>query len=638
MAPRPMILGTAGHIDHGKTALVRALTGIDTDRLAEEKQRGITIDLGFAHLELAASGHRLGIVDVPGHERFIKNMLAGAAGIDLALLVVAADDSVMPQTREHLAILELLDVRHGVIAITKADLAEPGWLELVEQEARDLVAGTFLEGAAIVPTSASERTGLDELRGAIAAACDGVRRPDDDAPFRLCVDRAFTRAGMGTVVTGTVSSGTLAAGAEVDWLPAGRSLRVRGVQTHGAEADRVGCGQRAALNLVGVHHTEIERGHVLAAPGFLASADRLSVHLDLLPGSPWPLKHRARVRVYLGTQEVIATVALLEGTRVDPGGGALAQLHCAEPVAAVGGQPFVLRAESPLWTIGGGRVLQPSASHIARRQARHLEQLCRLASGELPERAGAAVFFRGAHAASEKALCRDVNVDGEQARRLLGALDQKGITVRLHGGVRLHRDVLDEIAARLMKLLGELHAAAPLEALVPTATLVQRLHLDRAVVSAVASHLVEQGVLVAGEHGVGAVAGVALAGHAPQLTQAQQRLHELVLQRYRAAGLTPPALGELEEPEEQVRPIVELCVDQGDLVRLADGLYLHRDNEADVRRLLEGAMAPDAGLTVSEIKEVLGVSRKYAVPICEHLDRVGFTKRVDDVRVLAQGG
>jgi len=635
MSHRQLILGTAGHIDHGKTALVRALTGIDTDRLQEEKQRGISIDLGFAHLDLG--DHRLGIVDVPGHERFIKNMLAGAAGIDLALLVVAADDSVMPQTREHLAILRLLGIPRGLIALTKIDLAEPGWIELVEAEIRALVVGTFLEDAPIVRTSAVVGTGLDDLRATLTAECEHVRRTEPSQPFRLAVDRSFVMPGIGTVVTGTVWSGRVSAGDEVDWLPAGKRVRIRRIQSHGAELDSVSRGQRAALNVPGVHHTEIRRGHELATAGYLVPSTLLTVRLNLLDECPWPLKHRGRVRLYLGTQEVMAGVSMLEGSVMEPGGSCLAQLYCARPVTAVCRQPFVIRAESPLLTIGGGTVLQPSALRIARRDATTVRLLAPLESDDELRRAATTVFFHGTRSVTAHDMCRDGGVPLDRTAHVLDRLDDDGTTVCLDNGssaLRLHRDVYAGLRDKVVDAVRRYHEAAPLETAMPVATLVQRLqYLDRPTVLGVTHRLLREQTIKGDDR------AVALAGFEPALTQAQRRLHDAVITAFRTAGLSPPTVADISQKldvnEDQLRPIVELCINQGHLTRLGGGMFLHADGEIRARELIAAELRGGDGLTVSEIKETLGVSRKYAVPICEHLDRIGFTRRVADRRVLA---
>ncbi|MHC4948076.1 MAG: selenocysteine-specific translation elongation factor [Planctomycetota bacterium] len=636
MPAHDLILGTAGHIDHGKTALVRALTGIDTDRLEQEKQRGISIDIGFAHLEL--DDVRLGIVDVPGHERFIRNMLAGAAGIDLALLVVAADDSVMPQTREHLAILELLRIEHGVIALTKADLAEPDWLDLVEADVRELTAGTFLAGAPIVRTSATDGRGLDDLRAALAAAAARVATPDDAGLFRMWIDRSFALPGLGTVVTGSVAAGAIGTGDEVAWLPGDRRLRVRGIQCHGVASDTARRGQRAALDLTGVHHAEIRRGHVVAAPGAVAASRRLTAHVRVLPDSPWPLRHRARVRLHLGTQEVVAEVRLLRGTVLGPGEHGAAQLLPAEPVAAVARQPFVVRSESPVRTIGGGMILQPAARHLARREPDAIARLAALADDDPGPRCAAAVSFLGTAPWTIADLCRDADVGPAVAERVLADLEADGRVERVplrNGRIRrLHRDVAAWARRRVLDGVARLHAEHPLATAVPRDRLASRLdYVDRDVLGGLVDGLVDTGGLVGDEQ------AVALPDFRPALTDAQRRLREQVLGAYRDAGFNPPDAAEVARvvgtSGSKLAPILQLCVQQRELTHLADGLYLHRDWEEALRRRIADALHGGRGMTVSEIRDTLGTTRKYAVPLCEYLDRIGVTRRREDLRILA---
>ncbi len=644
MADPRLILGTAGHIDHGKTALVRSLTGIDTDRLQQEKQRGISIDVGFAHLDLAGDSagdlaeHRLGVVDLPGHERFIRNMLAGACGIDLALLVVAADDSVMPQTREHLAILELLRVRHGLVVLTKVDLAEAGWIDLVEREVRDLVAGTFLEGAPIVRTSVVDGTGLDELKARLAEACRSVEPRRCDDHFRLAVDRSFVLRGLGTVITGTVWTGRVGVGDQIDWLPVDKPIRVRGIHCHGREVEFALAGQRAALKVAGAHHTEIRRGHVVASRGYLRPARLITVSLSLLQECPRPLKHRGRVRLYVGTQEVMADVSLLAGNVLMPGRSCPAQLRCAEPVAAVNRQPFVVRAESPLWTIGGGIVLQPVARPISRRDAKTIGRLESLGAGDDLLRAAAAVYFNRAHALAAHDLCREADLRPTSVESVLERLDGDGRTVVLGAGPRherrVHRDFYREARQRIVKALRRLHAESPLETAIPMPTLVRGVgSLDAETVAAIVERLRRESVLVGGEQ------AVALADFEPVLTEAQRRLYGRALEAFRAAGLRPPALAELSRAlgvsHERLRPVVDLCAGQGHLVHLEGTMYLHRDWAEQVSRQVTDGLRRSEGMTVSQIKDLLGVSRKHAIPICAYLDRIGVTRRENDLRVLA---
>jgi selenocysteine-specific elongation factor SelB len=362
-----IIVGTAGHIDHGKTALVKALTGTDTDRLPEEKQRGITIDLGFAELELGDV--RFGFVDVPGHERFVKNMLAGASGIDLVLLVVAADEGIMPQTREHFDICRLLQIKNGLTAVTKKDLVDDEMLELVRAEIAEFVSGTFLDGAPIVAVSSRTGEGIDELRAALASTASIVRPRADLHIARLPIDRSFAVKGFGSVVTGTLASGKIAEGDEVELLPVGRRLRVRGVQSHGRKVSEAGSGRRTAVNLSGIDHHEISRGMLIAQPGVLQPSQSFDAEVEVLPDSAGPLRSRQRVRVHIGTAEVLARVAVIRGAMIYPGEKGFVQLRLESPATSVLGERFIIRSYSPQETIAGGSILSPSEARFRRRDA-----------------------------------------------------------------------------------------------------------------------------------------------------------------------------------------------------------------------------------------------------------------------------
>ncbi|MBX6313725.1 MAG: selenocysteine-specific translation elongation factor, partial [Isosphaeraceae bacterium] len=636
-APRDLVLGTAGHIDHGKTALVRALTGVDTDRLPAEKQRGITIDLGFAALDLGSD--RLALIDVPGHERFIRNMLAGATGLDLALLVVAADDSVMPQTREHLEILRLLGLSGGLVVLTKCDLADPAWLDLVEEEVRGLIAGTFLEGAPILRTSAATGQGIDDLKAALARLCATAPGRTDPGYFRLAIDRVFAVAGHGTVVTGTVASGEVAVGDELEWLPEGRPVRVRGLQRHDRPVERIGRGSRAAINLGGVHHAEIRRGQELATPGYLRATRVLSVEIRSSPDAPRAIRHRGRYRLHLGTAEVAATVALLEGSECGEGAVRLGQLFLAEPVVAVHGQPFVLREESPPATLGGGRVLYPSARRLRRRDVAALDRLRRLRSPDPAERAAAALAFQGLRPWTEADLAREAGLARGEAEATLARLSESGAMVELPLGPRRNVRVLAEVAAeledRVLRALGRLHAAWPRHAAV------RRAHVNAelpdlssdALITALLERLKARGLIVADER------TVALKGHEPKLSQAERRLKAELAAAIRAGGLSPPDAADLTAqagPRAVVVPeLLALLVDEGRLVEVGPRLYLDSDVEAALRRRVAEHLADGSPLTMAALRDLLGTTRKYAVPLGEYLDRIGLTRRVGDTRILA---
>jgi selenocysteine-specific elongation factor len=633
---RDLVIGTAGHIDHGKTALVRALTGVDTDRLPAEKQRGITIDLGFASLEI--QGRRVALVDVPGHERFIRNMLAGASGLDLAMLVVASDDSVMPQTREHLEILEILGLAGGVVVLTKCDLADPGWLALVEDEVRTLVRGTFLESSEIVRTSATTGLGIEELKASLVRLCESAPDRDDPGLFRMAIDRSFTVAGHGTIVTGTVASGEVAVGDELELFPGARSVRVRGLHRHDRAVERVARGARAAINLVGVHHAEVARGHELATPGYLADSRILSVEVQASDEAPRPLRHRGRYRVHLGTAEVSATLSLLEE------GGAskrLAQLILAAPVASVHAQPFVIREESPPATLGGGRVLVPLARRrIRRRDLAEIERLRRLASADPSIRISAALAGYGLAGWTERMVVRDSGVPIGEVGREVEGLERSGALVNLPIGPRRTARVLAEVASdlegRVVRAIARLHEASPRFSSIARARVASALaDLDNdALVSSLIDRLALAGRVVADRR------SVALAGHEPKLSQAERKLKREIAEAYRLGGFSPPDPSEWSTKgnprSSTVADLLALLVDEEQIVEVRPAIYLDRDIEAELRRKVAERLADGSSMTMADLRDLLGTSRKFAVPIGEYLDRIGWTRREGDARIIGE--
>jgi selenocysteine-specific elongation factor len=636
--PRDLILGTAGHIDHGKTSLVKALTGIDCDRLPEEKARGITIDIGFANLDLG--DFRLGIVDVPGHERFIKNMLAGATGVDLAVLVVAADDSVMPQTREHLEILRLLGLRHGVITLTKCDLADDTTREVVELEVRELVHGSFLENAPIIRTSAHTGEGIAALKAAIADACRHVEERTGQDWFRMAIDRSFIVQGHGTVVTGSVTSGSVHVGDELEWQPRGDKVRVRSLQNHDRPSEELHRGQRAAINLAGVHHEDVIRGQELATPGYLVPSRVLTLRLHCLRDMRRPIKHRAPVRFHLGTSEIMGILSLLDRDSVEPGGWGLAQVFLEEPATATWGQPFVIRGSSATQTLGGGQVLQPVAKKIRRRHLEMLERIERLWSGNAEERALTVAWFGSFSGFTAADLVRGANVGPDQAADLIGQLKVRGELVDVSTGqtrrLLLHKDMVHELDDRLLTALARLHEQFALMSAHDRQKVESQLDYvgDAALVHAAVDRLIQQ------HRVVGDLRRIARADHKPKLSANLRKLKDKLVAAYQEGRFQPPDpasfAGQAGGNAANLKDLFEVCVAEGYLVPIADDFYLHGDTEAEMRRLITEKLATGPAMTVAEIRDLLGTTRKYAVPLCEYLDRIGVTKRDGDKRVLAR--
>ena len=635
--PRDLILGTAGHIDHGKTALVAALTGTDCDRLPEEKARGITIDIGFARLALG--GATLGVVDVPGHERFVRNMLAGATGVDLALLAVAADDGVMPQTREHLDILRFLGVRRGVVALTKADHVGDAARDERVREVRELVRDSFLADAPIVPTSTVTGTGIDELKAALAAAASAVEREVDTGPFRLAIDRAFVVQGHGTVVTGSVASGAARTEDELDWHRGDGTVervRVRSLSNHGHATDEVHRGQRAGVNLAGVRHDAVRRGQELCAPGYLVPSAVLTVRLFVAAGGR-AVKHRLPVRFHAGTAEVMGTVSLLDCDRAEPGQSAAAQLFLEEPVTTVCGQAFVVRDSSAEHTLGGGRVLQPVASKVRRRHTEVIERVEQLEAADAATRVLAAAWLGGTTGVTPLGLSREAAVSPAAAVSLVRELLASGqlVELALTDGRRgcLHADRVAELEGRVLEALAALHAENPLATTHDRQKVLAQLDYvgDNPLLDAVVGQLLRAKRLV------GDSRRLARADFVPKLSANQRKLKDRIVAAHATAGFAPPEPAEFANlaggNAVALKEIFEVAVAEGLLVRVTDDIYLSPDAEAELRRRVSERLASGSGLTVAEVRDLLGTTRKYAVPLCEYLDRTGLTRRDGDLRV-----
>ena len=610
-----MIIGTAGHIDHGKTALVRALTGVDTDRLPEEKRRGITIELGFAPLDLPGVG-RASIVDVPGHEAFVRTMVAGATGMDLALLVVAADEGPMPQTREHLAILDLLGIRGGVVALSKCDLVDSEWLGLLQAELEGLLRGTVLEGAPIVPTSVTTGVGLDDLRRALAAAAAGGGRRLLDDLFRMPVDRVFSVRGTGTVVTGTVWSGRVAVGETLVVHPGGRSCRVRSVQRHGESVESALAGSRAALALSGVEAGELERGAWLLGEGAWYPSRVWRAEVTLLSEADHPLRPREWVQVHLGTSAVAGRVVAAGGPLV-PGERRPARVVLAEPVPARAGDRFVLRLPSPANTVGGGVVWDPLPPH---KRAKPWS----LGTVQAAERLRLMVEESGTFGVPVAVLPVRLGVSLGDA----GELVRSAADLVVLGGTVYARSELEQLGRRLEEAVERYHRERPLESGMPLAALRSLAGSDQLFGAAVES-LVESGVVVVRD------GFVARAGWQPRLDQAAEAVRAKLLARLRVAGSEPPDVDALSnELGVDVRPLLRILSRDGSVVEVETARYYASDVVEGLVERMRSGMTRGRSYTPSELRELLGMSRKYLIPFLEFCDRVGITERGEAGRVI----
>jgi selenocysteine-specific elongation factor len=636
---KSIVIGTAGHIDHGKSALVRALTGTDPDRLKEEQARGITIDLGFAHLE--TGGVNLAFVDVPGHERFVKNMLAGAGGIDLVMLVIAADESVMPQTREHFQICRLLQVPAGVIVLSKADLADPETLDIARMDARELTVGSFLADAPAIAVSSKTGAGLDELRQALTRLAASARERDADGPARLPIDRVFSVKGFGTVVTGTLVSGVIREDEVLRVLPRDIEVKVRGVQVHGRKEAHAVAGHRVALNLGGIDVADLTRGDTLCEPGALQPTRRIDAVVDVLADVK-ALRHGARIRFHQGTTELLGRVAIAaprsgEGTAADiaPGSAAYVRIRLEAPAVLTRGDRFIVRAYSPPATIGGGVVLDPAPPRSAIRSAAAVGRYRRLdASGDAAAAGDTAVLAfideRGAAGVSREALITRAGLSRTAAAGTIDRLTSDGRAVRA-GDLLVAPGVLYELSGQLMAALQGHHQEQPLSEGMPREEARERI-FGRAAPSVfdhVVAELVAQQKIVAKDR-------LALTAHRVSLSPEEAHAQETIEHLFREAGLAPPdeaaVVAAAHVPPAVVDRVARLLVRQKRLVKL-DTLLFHADALAQLKADVRG-LKGQAGVDVPAFKERYGITRKYAIPLLEYLDRERVTRRVGNSRVV----
>jgi selenocysteine-specific elongation factor len=631
-----VVVGTAGHIDHGKSSLVRALTGIDPDRLKEEKERGITIDLGFAHLK-TGSDLSLGFVDVPGHERFVKNMLAGVGGIDLVMLVVAADESVMPQTREHFEICRLLRIPRGLVVLTKCDLVDRELREIAAMETRELAAGSFLDGAPLVEVSTRTGEGLDALQAALVAMARDAPPRSDSGRFRLPIDRVFSMKGFGTVVTGTIHSGSVGQDDEVEILPGGLEVRVRGIQVHGEKEGRAAAGQRAALNLSGIEVSDLSRGDALVERGWFRPTLMLDCELEVLACSPVPIKDLARVHLHLGTAQVLARARVLGGRKaIPPGESGAAQLRLEAPLVAARGDRFILRRYSPLETIGGGIVLDayPEKHGVASRDAALRVEALRDAPAL--EIAARFVDESGASGVSELELGRRLGAGAAELERIVSSLLASGRTALASKSPRvlLAKSVVDDAGEKLDAALRSFQKKNPLLGGMPKSELREKAgsgappdvfdlilaKLEQAKRLRVAKDL------------------VSTFDHRISFSEDETRARELLVERYRRAGVRPQGLEEIASETKLDGKLLErvqrVLLKDGTLVSISEGMVFHKDALATLKEHVRSCKPERDRIDVSFFKEMAGVTRKHAIPLLEWLDRERVTQRSGNERLI----
>lgn len=632
---KQIILGTAGHIDHGKTSLVKALTGIDTDRLKEEKERGITIELGFAYLDLP-NGQRLGIIDVPGHERFIKNMVAGASTIDLVALIIAADEGVMPQTREHLDICSLLGIKKGVVVLTKIDMVESDWLDLVQEDIKEFLKGTFMEGALIIPVSSTTGQGIPDLLVVLEKLSAEIEERSSAGIFRLPVDRVFTMHGFGTVITGTAISGSLTVGDQVTLYPQEIQAKVRGIQVHNQDTEEVRAGLRTAINLQGIEKATVNRGDVVASAQGMHSALLLDLRVRLLPSLAKPLKHRSQIRFHSGTSEILGRVLLLEGEEIKPGESQFCQLRLTEPVALLPGDLAVLRSYSPVQTIGGAEVLNVMPVKHKRFNNEVLEQLGILQTGSESEKVALQVFLAGARGMTRANLGRILPLSPKKLDDILKDLFSQRILVQWdkENRIFIHQQELAKLNQAIEQELANYHKANPLKPGLVKEELKSRLPQIREpkLFNFILNLLADQGVLVQEKE------LVRLSRHKVQLKEDQQAVQDALEKVYLKSGLQPPYFKELLEqfPKGQPRQVLELMVKEGKLVKVKEDLYFHKQAIEGIKQKLVQWLKNKGEINTAEFKDLTQSSRKYTIPLLEYFDALQVTMRVDDKRLLRE--
>ena len=632
---RHVIIGTAGHVDHGKTALIMALTGIETDRLKEEKERGLSIDLGFAYFDLPG-GQRAGIVDVPGHERFVRNMLAGAVGMDLVLLVVAADEGVMPQTREHLDILRLLHVDNGLSVITKTDLTDEEQIEFVEEDIKETVEGSFLDGAPILKVSSTTGEGIHELKDAIEDAVAGIVTKSERGHFRLPIDRVFTMKGFGTVTTGTVFSGSVSIGEILEVLPSGRSLRVRGIQVHKHKVEKAFAGQRTALNLPDVEKSQLERGDVLVTPGVFERTKMLDARLSVLERAKRSLADRTHVQFHLGTTQISAQVVLFDRKEMKPGESSLARIKLEEPVVALRGDRFVLRKPLPVATIGGGRVIDIRAQKFRRKETSEVIAFLETMEGDRLGEVVHQLVERRKMAFTVHDLQSYLNVERDQLLKATEELVAKGRVRRFTKEKQeaiIGAKTVEELIKEFSSIVDEYFKANPYKKGMPKEEVRSRLGLgeDPILFDQLTQEMQNTEEIAVHE------GKISLVGREAFLTSEQKILKDELENIYLKKDFEPPSIEEIEKrfgSSPQVRGMLNLLVEEGALIRTASNVIFHRKTVEQAMESVVNFIQEKGSITVAQFRDRFKTSRKYSLAVLEYFDRIRLTQRVEDERKL----
>ncbi|MDD3192899.1 MAG: selenocysteine-specific translation elongation factor [Oscillospiraceae bacterium] len=626
------IIGTAGHVDHGKTLLIKALTGMDTDRLKEEKKRGITIELGFAYLDLPGGG-KAGIIDVPGHEKFVKNMLAGVGGMDLVLLVVAADEGVMPQTREHLDILSLLDIKEGIIVLTKTDMVDADWLAMVKEEVRAEVQGTFLQGAPVACVSSYTGEGIEALRQLIFETLGRVGQKSENTPMRQPVDRVFSVDGFGTVITGTLMEGTVREGDEVTIYPAGLPAKVRNLQVHSQTVKQAFAGQRVAVNLAGIKKEEVKRGDYLAAPGSLQGSLMLDVKLNILPHCERQIQNGSRLHFYHGAGDSLCKLVLLDRDALQKGEAAYAQLRFIEPVVVKNQDRFVVRFYSPIETVGGGMVLDCLPQRHKRFDQTVLEGLQIKESGTAERRILQRFLEEGPRFSSSQTVFDGLRVSREEFDGAVQGFLQSGQLVQVTAKVLLHRDWMEQLGQKLTAVLEEYHRQNPLQPGMRKEELRSKF-LPRQQVALADSILAEferRGLIGQRDQRVWRE------GFSVQYSPAQRQLFEQIGNQFSQSGIEPPGLDEIKSQyakNKELKAVLDALFDTGELVALTPQIAIHRDACQKAQVMLEAYCRENGAISLAQFRDLAGTSRKYALALLEYFDHKGLTRKSGEMRVL----